>query len=145
MPIRRRTATELGLATLLVLGFAAQAGAVPITTFNSVFQFRWNIGPNSVGLPAGDRQWVGVINVAPTAGTVVTATQGAVTRPLPFTSSTTFPTQFRSLEPFDPALTGSWTITATNATTRPSTTSSPNSPTTMTSTSVIDSRLRVGA
>jgi len=40
--------------------------------------------------------------------------QGAVSRPLPLTSFTQFPTMFRALEPYDPALTGSWVITATN-------------------------------
>ena len=106
--------TKLGLITLLVLNWAVQVGAVPITTFNSAFQFRWNIGPNSVGLPPGDRQCVGILNVSPTAGTTVNATQGAVSRPLPFTPFTSLPTQFRALEPFDPSLTGPWSITATN-------------------------------
>ena len=114
MQSQRGIATKLGLFALLVLSWAAQVSAVPITTFNSAFQFRWNIGPNSVGLPPGDRQFVGILNVSPTAGTAVTATQGAVTRPLPFTPFTVFPTMFRSLEPFDPSLTGSWSITATN-------------------------------
>ena len=54
------------------------------------------------------------MNVSPTAGTVVTATQGAVVRPLPFTPFTVFPTFFRSLDPFDPSLTGTWSITAAN-------------------------------
>jgi hypothetical protein len=111
---RHLKATKLGLLTLLLVIGAAQVGAAPITTFSSPYQFRWNIGSNSVGLPAGDQQFVGVLNVAPTAGTTVTATQGAVTRALPFTPFTVFPTMFRSLEPFDPALTGAWSITATN-------------------------------
>jgi len=111
---RREAAAKLGLFTILVLAWATQSGAVPITTFNSAYQFRWNIGPNSVGLPQGDQQYVGILNVSPIAGTAVTATQGAVTRPLPFTPFTAFPTQFRSLQPFDPTLTGGWWITALN-------------------------------
>ena len=114
MQSRRRTATQLGLSTLLVLSWAVQVSAEPITTFNEAYHFRLNIGPNSVGLPPGDRQFVGLLQVSPTAGTAVTATQGAVTRPLPATFSTIFPTTFRSLEPFDPSLTGAWSITATN-------------------------------
>jgi len=114
MQSQRRTATNLGLVTLLVLSSASQASAAPLTTFNFTAHFRQNVGPNSLGLPTGDQQFVGILNVAPTAGTAVTAVQGAVTRPLPFTSLTAFPTMFRALEPFDPALTGPWTITATN-------------------------------
>lgn len=110
----RETATKLGIITLLVLSWTAQAGATPITSFNEAYHFRSNIGPNSVGLPPGDQQYVVVLDVAPTAGTVVTARQGAVTRDIPFTPLTLFPTAFRSLEPFDLSLTGSWFITATN-------------------------------
>ena len=112
----RSWVTTVGMALLLgtVGGWAPLAGATPITTFDTAIQFRTNTGPNSVGLPVGDYQQVGVMNVSPTAGTVVTATQGAVVRPLPFTPFTAFPTFFRSLDPFDPSLTGTWSITATN-------------------------------
>src|SRR4030095_8874346 len=113
MRSQRGTAT-IGLIALLVQIWAAQISAAPITTFNEAYHFRAHIGPNSVGLPPGDRQFVGILQVSPTAGTAVTAVQGAVTRPIPSTPSTVFPTIFRSLEPFDPALTGSWSLTATN-------------------------------
>ena len=114
MQSRRRRATKLGLLSLLVLSWAVQISAEPITLFNSAYHFRWHIGPNTVGLPTGDQQFVGVLDVVPTAGTTVTATQGAVTRAIPFTPFTVFPTMFRSLAPFDPALTGAWSLTATN-------------------------------
>lgn len=110
----RGAVTNLRVILLLVLGWAGQAGATPITTFNLPVHFTANYGANSVGLPVGAQQFVGVVNVSPTAGTTVTATQGLVTRPLPFTPFTSFPTQFRSIDPFDAALTGSWSITATN-------------------------------
>ena len=110
----RNAFTTLGLTLLLVMSWAPLARAVPITTFNSAFNLRSNVGPNSVGVPTGDQQLVTILNVSPTAGTVVTATQGAVTRPLPFSPFTVFPTQFRAWAPFDPSLTGSWVITATN-------------------------------
>jgi hypothetical protein len=110
----RDALANLGLILLFVLSWAPLVSAAPITTFDSPNQFRSNNGPNSVGVPTGDQQFVGIVNVSPTAGTVVTATQGAVIRPLPFTSSTAFPTLFRRYDPFDPSLTGSWAITATN-------------------------------
>lgn len=111
---RREITMKPAIVMLLALAWAGQSGATPITTFTSAFQFRWNIGPNSVGLPQGDQHFVGILDVSPTAGTVVTATQGSVTRPLPFTPYTVFPTMFRALEPFDPSLTGAWSIAATN-------------------------------
>jgi hypothetical protein len=120
----REALTILGLILLFVLSWAPLVSAVPITTFDSAFQFRSNIGPNSVGISPGDQQFVLILNVSPTAGTVVTATQGAVTRPLPFTPFTVFPTEFRSYAPFDPSLTGSWAITATNGPQRAMTPSS---------------------
>jgi sugar lactone lactonase YvrE len=110
----RAALVNLVASSLLSASAAAPASAVPITTFNFTAHFRWRVGPNSVGIPSGDQQFVGVLNVAPLAGTAVTATQGAVTRPLPVTTSATFPTMFRALAPFDPALTGSWTISAVN-------------------------------
>jgi hypothetical protein len=106
-------ATAAWLA-LVVLVCAAPVGAVPITTFSGPLQFRTNNGPNSVGVPVGDHVSVGIFDVSPTAGTSVSATQGAVTRPLPFEPSTVFPTLFRRHDPFDPALTGQWSLTATN-------------------------------
>lgn len=110
----REAVKNLGILSLFVLGWASQADATPVATFDSAAQFRWNVGANSVGVPTGDQQFVGIINVSPTAGTTVTATQGVATRPLPFTPFTVFPTMFRSLDPFDAALTGSWSITASN-------------------------------
>jgi len=110
----RDALANLGLVLVFVPSWAVQVSAAPITTFNSPTQFRLNNGPNSVGLPEGDQQFVGIQNVSPTAGTVVTATQGAVTRLLPFVPFTAFPTLFRAIDPFDPSLTGAWSITATN-------------------------------
>lgn len=108
------TLANLGLISLVVLVCATPAGAVPITTFSGAFHFRTNNGPNSVGVQVGDYAFVTILNVSPTAGTSVSATQGAVTRPLDFAPFSVFPTQFRRTDPFDPALTGAWSITATN-------------------------------
>lgn len=99
---------------IVVLAWAPLVNAAPITTFNTPFQIRDNIGPNTVASTPGDRQVFGILNVIPTAGTTVTATQGLVTRPLPFVPFTLFPFEFVRSDPFDAALTGSWSITATN-------------------------------
>jgi len=64
MRIGRGTLANLALVLLLTLSVAAPAGAAPITTFDSAFQFRWNVGANSVGVPTGDQQFVGIINVS---------------------------------------------------------------------------------
>jgi hypothetical protein len=105
--------TKLVLVLILAMIQAPRIGATPITTFSSPVQFRTNNGPNSLGLPTGDYQYVGILNVSPTTGTSVTATQGAVTRTLSL-STRLFATEFYALAPFDPSLTGAWSITATN-------------------------------
>jgi hypothetical protein len=105
---------NLGLVLVTVAAYSGPVGAVPITTFSSPVHFRSNDGPNSVGVPVGDHAFTGILNVSPTAATSVSATQGSVTRSLPFTSFTVFPTLFRSIDPFDPALTGPWAITGIN-------------------------------
>lgn len=109
--VTRATAAWLALVVLVC---AAPVGAVPITTFSGPHQFRTNNGPNSVGAPVGDYVSLGIFDVSPTAGTSVSATQGAVTRPLPFEPSPVFQTLFRRYDPFDPSLTGPWSLTATN-------------------------------
>jgi hypothetical protein len=105
---------KLALVALLGLGPASPAYATPIATFGSPVHFRTNNGPNSVGVPVGDYQFTGILDVAPTSGTAVSAAQGAVTRLLPFTPFTVFPSLFRSLDPFDLSLAGAWSISATN-------------------------------
>jgi outer membrane protein assembly factor BamB len=105
---------KLGLASVLAVASAAPAGAEPITAFTGAVHFRTNNGPNSVGSQVGDHVFIGILNVSPTAGTSVSATQGEVTRPVPFTPFTVFPTLFRRNDPYEPSLTGAWSISATN-------------------------------
>jgi hypothetical protein len=109
----RETLTILGLILLLVLSWAPLVSAAPITTFDFSLHIRANFSANSVGLPAGDQQMVTII-ASPTAGTTVTANQNGVIRPLSFIPATANPNWFRSISPFDAALTGSWALTATN-------------------------------
>jgi hypothetical protein len=85
-------------------------------TISGQFNFRDNRGPNPVGVVAGDRNLVGATNITPSgAGTTVEATQGAVTLVVPFLPFTALPNSHSTSFPFDPALVGAWTITATDA------------------------------
>jgi hypothetical protein len=62
----------------------------------------------------GDQQIVGMLSVAPVAGTSVTATQSAVSRTLSPSGGTVFQNNFGEFAAFDPSLTGAWSISATN-------------------------------
>jgi hypothetical protein len=86
------------------------AGAITIT---NPFNFRDNTGPNTIGLPTGDVQQVGAFVSPSGPPTTVTATQGGTVLNLTFTPQTIFPDLYEIVFPFDPMLTGAWTITAT--------------------------------
>lgn len=117
--VLRRTA----LTTAVVMGglLAPPAAADPIS-FGSAFAFLTNEGPNTIGLISGLKLSVVVDEVSPNLTTRGTAQQGATTRPLRnlfaesgFTGlSGTARDQFGRTIPFDPALTGPWTVTLQN-------------------------------
>jgi hypothetical protein len=104
----------LGLCSLLALGLS-DVGATDIT-ISIPGSFRDNRGPNPVGTTPGDRDIVSGFSITPSGpGTTAVATQGAVTLNLPFLPFTAQPNNYSSSIPFDPALVGAWTITATTA------------------------------
>jgi hypothetical protein len=104
----------LGLCSLLALGLS-DVGATDIT-ISGQFNFRDNRGPNPVGVTPGDRDLFGASSITPSgAGTTVVATQGAVTLNVPFLPFTILPNSYSTSRPFDAALIGPWTITATDA------------------------------
>src|SRR5439155_2265658 len=83
-------------------------------TTSGPFHVRESVGPNSLGISPGDLQLFGAITVLPSGPpTTVTATQGTVVVPLDFFPITLFPDEYLTRIPFNPALTGSWTINAT--------------------------------
>jgi len=110
----RETLMKLGFILLFTFTWAPPVGAAPITTFSDPYHFRVNMGPNSIGLPVGDQQVVGMLSVDPVAGTSVTATQGAASRTLSPSGGTVFQNNFGEFAAFDPSLTGVWSISATN-------------------------------
>ncbi|MDO8477054.1 MAG: hypothetical protein Q7W02_12840 [Candidatus Rokubacteria bacterium] len=77
-----------GMSLLALLG-VGPAPALALTITNQ-FQFRENRGPNTLGFTPGDQHVVGANTITPSGdGTAAEATQGAVTRLLPFFPSTT--------------------------------------------------------
>jgi hypothetical protein len=58
---------------------------------------------------------VGAMSVTPASGTAVTASQGLFAYSIPYLGGAAFPNQFYANLPFNPELTGSWTLTVTNA------------------------------
>jgi hypothetical protein len=99
-------------ALLLILPGMKHAVADPISITNP-FNFRDNTGPNTLGLPVGDVQQVGAFVDPSGPPTMVTATQGSTVLNLNFTPETIFPNNYEIVFPFNPSLTGAWTITAT--------------------------------
>jgi hypothetical protein len=99
------------LAVLMLTGGLAEA-----ITIDTPFNFRDNRGPNIVGGITGDINIFGALNVVPSgAGTSATAMQGSTTLDLPFVPLTPMPNQYLAAIPFNPSLTGAWTITATDS------------------------------
>ena len=83
-------------------------------TISGPFHYRENVGPNDLGLPAGDRQVFGAISVLPSGPpTMASAVQGTAVAPLTFFPLTLFPDEYVASLEFSPALTGPWTIGAT--------------------------------
>ena len=106
-------ALKCGLFTILIgtwLSGLDSAHAVPLT-IGGGFHFRDIRSPNSVGARVGDRLVMGTF-ISPDDGTVATATQGSTT--IALFDNPDSDTEFSTSVPYDPGLTGVWTINATN-------------------------------
>lgn len=100
---------------LLLSTVALPAQSVHALTISDPLHFRVNRGPNPVGLLVGDSVAVGAQSIVPAGSpTTATATQDSTTRNLVFAPFSISPNLYTSVAPFNPALVGSWTITATN-------------------------------
>jgi hypothetical protein len=101
--------------TILAAGWAAFApGQAEALSVSGTFNFRENVGPNTVGATVGDRLILGAVNIVPSGPpTTATAAQGATVVALTHLPQTIAPDQYFANLPFDPALTGAWAITAT--------------------------------
>lgn len=105
--------------TVTVITAPLSTYATPIQVIDS-FNFIDSRQSSALG-PGGVFMNVGV-DLTPVAGTTVTAQQGTTTKAIPYLNSPGLPNQFISVRyAYDPALTGAWNITATNA-------AAPNSP-----------------
>jgi hypothetical protein len=103
------------VALLLLSAVALAPQSAPALTISDTLHFRINRGANPVGQQVGDVVAVGAVTVVPSGPpTTATATQGSTTRNLVFVPFSIFPDLYTSVQPFNPALVGSWTITATN-------------------------------
>jgi hypothetical protein len=100
--------------------------ADPIQFFFTPYHMRDNVSANSIGRTPGDRLLFGA-NVRPNPrccndpATTVTASQLGTAVPLLYLDSPAVPDEFSGTVPYNSALTGAWTMTATNP-------GSPNSP-----------------
>ena len=99
----------------LLLSTVALPQSVQALAIDDVFHFRINRGPNQVGQQAGDVVAVGAQQIVPSGPpTTVTATQGNTTRSLAFVPFSFLPDLYTSVQPFNPGLVDSWTLTVTN-------------------------------
>jgi hypothetical protein len=105
------------LTGVVLCGLLPFSGPVEAITISNTFNFRDNRGPNEVGGITGDLNLVGAGSIVPSGtGTTATAIQGSTTLGLGFLPLSPSPNQYLGAMPFDPSLTGAWTITATDAT-----------------------------
>lgn len=83
-------------------------------TISQPFNYRVLRGPNTFpNYASGDRLLFGALEVYPSQGTTVLATQGDVAILLPWYHDL-YPNEFSVSIPYDESLTGPWTLTATN-------------------------------
>jgi hypothetical protein len=114
-----RVSVLVALALLSALSGTELAGATPITSITDLNNFRDTRSINDVGLGQGDTDQYGA-QVVPNdaAGTRVFATQGSVRIPGIGTNAcggfTVNPNQCANSINFNPALTGSWSLTFVN-------------------------------
>lgn len=109
--------------SLVALCNSAVAAPIVVTTPESYLDTR---SANRIGTFTGTRIEIGAISVVPDgsgpSGTTGVASQGTFSTPLPFNGNSVNPHQFFQAIPYNPALTGAWTLTFSNATTTPTTT-----------------------
>ena len=115
-----------GLGAIAFSLFAVATPSQAQLSISSQFNFSDTYGVNPVGVGATDGSTgfyvggtydsVGANSVTPSAGTAVTATQGAFTYNIPFIGGpgTANPDEFYRNLPLNPSVTGAWTLTATN-------------------------------
>jgi K319-like protein len=109
--------TAIGIVAGVAVFMAfPQTSAPAALQIANTFSIRDNVGPNTVGTPTGDRLVFGATDITPAGDPTVTATQGPTTVQLSFLPLAIFPNQYVANLPFDPALTGSWTLIATRGT-----------------------------
>lgn len=114
---RPRTVLLPLLLLTIVSGLGPCVSDALAATIAGQFSFRDNRSSNPAGAVAGDVIAVGATNITPSgAGTTVQAVQGTTTLNVLFLPSTVFPDNYFRAIPFDPQLTGSWTLTATDGT-----------------------------
>jgi hypothetical protein len=120
--LNQRNATPLALLLVAVTMAPSHAQVAISGQFNFVDDYGAN--PIGNGAPIGSTGYssggiydsVGADSITPSAGTSVTASQGAFTYNLPFVGGpgTALPDQFYRNLPLNTALTGPWTLTAVN-------------------------------
>ncbi len=126
-----RRASALLLTGGLILITASLARAAPITTLNTL-HWREVRTPNTLGVPfdvvanpLGVLQFGGDFRPNLSTGdpgTTITAQQaGSPTFTVPYINSPALPDQFIRAIPYDPALTGAWTLTVANPNSVPTT------------------------
>src|SRR5262245_56017417 len=94
----------------MLTGAPVRADIQVLYTFNFVDARQ----DNNVGIASGTLLSFGG-GFSPTSGTTVTAQQGSTIRNVPYLNSPALPFEFFRSIAYDPSLTGSWTLTATNA------------------------------
>ncbi|MDO8477053.1 MAG: hypothetical protein Q7W02_12835 [Candidatus Rokubacteria bacterium] len=103
------------LVVALIALIPATAWPTPITV-SGVFHHRDTRSDNITGLVPGDFVNFGAVSAVPNGagGTAGVATQGTAVVPLAFIPTSVAPNLFSRSAFYDPALTGSWTLTFTN-------------------------------
>jgi hypothetical protein len=113
--VRTRRLVSSLTAALAVLVLVESPSASDLT-ITGTFSFRDNRSANSFGGAAGDLNILGAVSITPSgAGTSANATQGATTINLTFLPFTFFPNNYSAGPAFNAALTGPWSINATDA------------------------------
>ena len=105
--------SAFGFSLLFAVLWQGPAVATPVT-IDLPMHYRSVRSPNTVGWGVGDRLVFGALFVEPVAGTTVSASQDGVTVTLKWLGNDIFPNQFGWSVPYNPNLTGSWELIATN-------------------------------
>jgi len=118
----------LAISAFAAMLTSAPAQAATVLSVSETINFidQWGVNPLGVGTQIGTTGYYtggtyntfGALSITPAAGTTVTGTQGGVTYSVPHTGGGAFPNEFSTPQtvPYNPALTGPWTLTVTNPT-----------------------------